>query len=164
MTETIEISCPHCHSKSIKKNGKKRNGKQNYFCKDCHRQFLGESHYSQQGRKTEVLKEICKAVARGAGIRDIRATFSVCFDTIYRIINSLKYDHVPRKKHYHILEIDEFWTYVGKKSNKVWLIYAYDRETGEMAAHVWGKRDLKTAVKLRKKLRRLGVEPVIKTV
>jgi IS1 family transposase len=46
---------------------------------------------------------------------------------------------------------------VGKKKNKVWLIYAYHRETGEIVAFVWGKRDLKTAQKLRKRIQRLGI-------
>jgi hypothetical protein len=46
-------------------------------------------------------------------------------------------------------EIDEFWTYIGEKKNKVWLIYAYHWESGEIAGYVWGKRDLKTAKKLR---------------
>jgi IS1 family transposase len=50
------------------------------------------------------------------------------------------------------LEVDEFWTYVGKKSNKVWLVYAYQRETGDIGAFVWGKRDLKTTGALKKKL------------
>jgi IS1 family transposase len=49
------------------------------------------------------------------------------------------------------LEVDELWTYVGKKSRKVWQICAYHRETGEIIAFVWGKRDLKTAKELKKK-------------
>ena len=53
--------------------------------------------------------------------------------------------------------MDEFWTYVGKKSNKVWLIYAYHRESGEIVAYVWGKRNLKTAKLLRKKLSEMGI-------
>ena len=48
-------------------------------------------------------------------------------------------------------------TYVGKKSNKIWLIYAYHKDTGEIVAYVWGKRDIKTAEKLRKKIRRSGI-------
>ena len=44
--------------------------------------------------------------------------------------------------HYESLEVDEFWTFVGNKKNKHWLIYAYHRETGEIVAYVWGKRDL----------------------
>ncbi|MBC6410685.1 MAG: IS1 family transposase, partial [Ekhidna sp.] len=37
-----------------------------------------------------------------------------------------------------------FWTYVGKKSHKQWLIYAYHRESGEIVAWVFGKRNEKT--------------------
>jgi IS1 family transposase len=55
------------------------------------------------------------------------------------------------------LEIDEFWTYARKKEHKGWLIYAYCRETGEIVAHVWGWRDIKTVEKLKKKLKSLGV-------
>ena len=46
---------------------------------------------------------------------------------------------------------------MGRKTNKVWLIYAYHRESGEIVAYVWGNRDIKTAKKLRVRLRRLGI-------
>ena len=46
---------------------------------------------------------------------------------------------------------------MGKKANKVWLLYAYHRSTGEIVAYVWGKRNKKTAKKLRTKLLSLGV-------
>jgi IS1 family transposase len=63
----------------------------------------------------------------------------------------------PKQTHYDSLEIDEFWTYVWKKKNKIWLIYAYHRESGEILAFVWGKRDLKTAKKSRNRIKRLGI-------
>ena len=63
----------------------------------------------------------------------------------------------PKQSHYDSLEIDEFWTYVGNKKNKKWLIYAYHRASGEIVAFVWGKRNLKTAKRLRVKLAALGV-------
>lgn len=34
------ITCPSCQSENIKKNGHIHNGKQNHYCKDCHRQFV----------------------------------------------------------------------------------------------------------------------------
>ncbi|MDR2151011.1 MAG: hypothetical protein LBO67_09465 [Spirochaetaceae bacterium] len=51
----------------------------------------------------------------------------------------------------------ECWKYVGEKKNKVWLIYAYHRESGEIVAFIWGKRDLKTVRKLRKRIKRMGI-------
>jgi IS1 family transposase len=46
---------------------------------------------------------------------------------------------------------------VGNKKNKIWLIYAYHRESGEIVGYVWGKRDRETAEKLRNRLKWLGI-------
>jgi hypothetical protein len=50
------------------------------------------------------------------------------------VLKSAKYTIKPKQNHYDRLEIDEFWTCAGKKQNKVWLIYAYHRDTGEIVA------------------------------
>ena len=55
------------------------------------------------------------------------------------------------------MEIDELWTFVGSKKFRQWLIYAYDRESGEIVAYVWGDRSAKTANMLRERLCHLGV-------
>jgi IS1 family transposase len=39
----------------------------------------------------------------------------------------------------------------------LWLIYAYDRESKEIVAYVWGKRNLRTARKLKEKLLEFGI-------
>jgi IS1 family transposase len=46
---------------------------------------------------------------------------------------------------------------VEKKKNKVRLIYAYHRKSGEIVAYVWGKRDIKTAQKLRQRIQEMGI-------
>ena len=38
--------------------------------------------------------------------------------------------------------------FIGNKKNKVWLIYAYHRATGEIVSYVWGKRDRKNGKKI----------------
>ena len=48
-----------------------------------------------------------------------------------------------------MLEIDEFYTFIHSKNNKLWLQYVYERETGKMVAFVQGKRDLNTALALK---------------
>ena len=53
--------------------------------------------------------------------------------------------------------MDEFWAYGGRKKNRKWLIYACHRESGEIVAYAWGKRDLKTARRLRRRLDEHGV-------
>jgi hypothetical protein len=57
-----------------------------------------------------------------------------------------------KQQYYDCLEVDELWAYVGRKSRKVWR-YAYQRATSEIVSFVWGKRNLKTAGKLKKKCR-----------
>jgi IS1 family transposase len=46
---------------------------------------------------------------------------------------------------------------LGKKKNKVWLVYVYHRESGEIVAYVWGNRDIKTAEELKERVKELGI-------
>jgi IS1 family transposase len=101
-------------------------------------------------------------LVRGIGIGDISVVLNISITKVLKVLKTSKYTIKPKKTHYDCLEIDEFWTYVGKKANKLWLIAdfqsdAYHRETGEIVAAnlrfgVWGKRDLKTAQKLRRRM------------
>lgn len=148
MKTQIQINCPDCHSLSLKKNGIKSYGKQNYQCKDCKRQFIGDHALSYQGCHSQIEDIIRLMTARGCGV-SIGKVLSTISSSVYKI--------VPNKRYYERLEVDEFWTYVYRKKRKVWLIYAYDRATNEIVAYVWGKRDLKTAQKLRARLKQLKV-------
>jgi hypothetical protein len=93
----------------------------------------------------------------GVGIRDIGAVLQISITKVLKVLKTTEYRIKPKQSRYDRLEIDEFWTYEGKKKNKVWLIYVYHRESGEILANEWGKRDLKMAQKLRKRIRRLGI-------
>lgn len=62
----------------------------------------------------------------------------------------------PKQLFYNSLQVDELWTFMGKKKNKKWLIYAYLPQTKEIVAWVWGKGNKKTARKLREKWKKLG--------
>jgi hypothetical protein len=96
-------------------------------------------------------------MVRGIGIRDISVIEGISIVKVLSVSVKSCYVIKPKQTHYNSLEVDEFWTYVGKKKNKIWLIYVYDRESGEIVSFVWSKRDLKTANKLRKRLRAAGI-------
>lgn len=66
-------------------------------------------------------------------------------------------DIKPKQGYYQKLQVNEFWTYVGHKKNKVWLVYDYDLDTSEIVAFVWGKSNLNLARELRAKLDALGI-------
>jgi hypothetical protein len=89
-------------------------------------------------------------LVRGIGIRDIAEIENISIKKVLSELIRSRHMIRPKQPYYDCLEVDEFWTYVGKKSNKVWLIYAYHRDSGEIVAFVWGRRDLKTARELKK--------------
>ncbi len=154
---TIVIPCPRCQKTNIVRNGKKYNQKQNYRCKDCGRQFIADHERRYQGAVPRIIDMIPIMLVRGMGIRDIAVSLSISVNKVLKSLTSSVYEIQPKHTHYDTLEVDEFWTYVGKKTQKMWLIYAYHRASGEIVAYVWGKRDLSTACLLRKKLHRLSV-------
>ena len=154
----IELLCPNCQSANIVKNGGKSYAdKQNYLCKDCGRQFIADHELDYEGCKTRVFEQVKRAFVRGCGIRDIAEIFGISTDTVLSFLKKCRFEVKPSKKDYDSLEIDEFWSFVGKKKDKVWLIYAYHKETGEIVAWVFGKRNLLTAKRLRKRIEELGL-------
>ena len=96
-------------------------------------------------------------LARCCGIRDIAAITGYSKDKVQGALKRFNRDLQPGKSHYDRLEVDEFWTFVGNKKNKVWLLYAYERKSGEMVAYVWGRRDIKTVRKLKEKIKSLCI-------
>ena len=100
---------------------------------------------------------LLKMLVRGVGIRDVSDIEDISVNKVLSVLVNSNQIITPKKLHYDSLEVDEFWTYVGSKKNKVWLIYAYHRATCEIVSYVCGKRDRKTAKKLRKKLKSIGV-------
>jgi hypothetical protein len=57
-------------------------------------------------------------MVHGCGVRDISAILCISITKVLKILKSFKYKIKPKKNHYDVLEIDGFWTYVEKKSNK----------------------------------------------
>ncbi len=55
-------------------------------------------------------------------------------------------------------ELDEMWSYVGKKSNPRWLWHAIDRKTGQVLAYVFGRRSDEVFLQLKKLLKPFGIQ------
>jgi IS1 family transposase len=58
----------------------------------------------------------------------------------FRVSDSEKNPTVRLERVCDEAEVDEQWSYVGKKSNQRWLWYAVDHVTNEVLAFVFGKR------------------------
>ncbi len=55
-------------------------------------------------------------------------------------------------------ELDEMWSYVGKKSNPRWLWHAIDRKTGQVLAYVFGHRKDEVFLQLKSLLEPFGIK------
>ncbi len=131
----IKINCPHCQSSKIVKNGKKKNGAQNLLCRSCRKQF--QPVYKNKGADPAVKELILRLLERNSGIRDIEEVLQVSRNCI--LSNLCRHGNQltikPLLKHYKKVQIDELWSFVGKrKKGKYWLIYAYCPETDQILA------------------------------
>ncbi|UYZ69590.1 hypothetical protein LP090_07025 [Moraxella bovis] len=120
MKTQITITCPSCLSVSIKKNGIESYGKQSYFCKDCHRQFVHHLQLTDKGYQSHIDGKIRLMSACGCRIADIVILEQVSKGKVLSVRANSNHQIKPRQKHYNTLKIDEFWTYVGNKKNRLW--------------------------------------------
>ena len=155
----IKINCPHCQSSKVVKNGKKKNGKQNLLCRVCRKQFLYQ--YQNKGADPAVKQLIIRLLERNSGIRDIAELLAISrrciLDNLCRQGNRITIQ--PSQKHYTSIQIDELWSFVGKrKKGKYWMFYAYSPDTDEVLAYGCGSRSAKTVKQLLKKLKDVVID------
>ncbi|PSR57267.1 IS1 transposase [Adhaeribacter arboris] len=155
----IKINCPHCQSSKVVKNGKKKNGSQNLLCRNCQKQF--QPIYRYRGADPTTKRLIRRLLERNNGVRDIEKLLEVSrkcvLSNLCRQGNALKIQ--PTQKHYRSVQIDEVWSFVGKrKKGKYWLLYAYCPQTDEVLAYSCGGRSAKTVRQLLKKLKGVEIE------
>ena len=146
------VSCPRCCSGKVVKNGKKKTGLQNILCKLCGLQFQEEYLYwGADYKNRDLLKRM---LLRGSGVRDCAIVLGISTDVVLRTILRMGKVSEIRPKHnfYHLVQIDEQWSYVGNRKKKVWLLYAICKQSGEILAANWGKRNKKSIRALLKKL------------
>ena len=88
------MSCPSCESKRIVKNGRIHNGKQNYRCRDCGRQFVQDSQNKLIAQVTKDL--IDKLLLERLSLAGIARATGVSELWLQRYVNA-KYACVPRQ-------------------------------------------------------------------
>ncbi len=70
------MKCPECSSQHIRKNGINRQGKQNYICVDCSRQFI-DDYEPYLGYSDEIREECIKMYVNGMGFRAMPSAWAV---------------------------------------------------------------------------------------
>lgn len=85
--------------------------------------------------------DIAALVREGCGIRSIARLLGIRPATVVRRIRRIADDLIPPlAEGGGEYEIDELYTYVGKKENAQWIIYALDRDTKNATAFTVGNR------------------------
>ena len=135
--------CKGCNSNNIVKNGKTRNGKQRFLCKDCSTSFILD--YSYNACNKHVNEQIILFTKEGLGIRStarvLRISVTTLLKRIISIAANIQQPSIAIGKSY---EVDEMRTYIGKKSKLRWIVYALDIETKEVVSFNVGRRTNKT--------------------
>lgn len=163
MKQYVKIECPHCDSDDLVKNGHSENGTQRYRCNACKRSFQWE--YTYTAWMPGVKEQIEEQTLNSSGVRDISRNLGIAKNTV---ISALKkkdpaevnnaFAHYVKTPPTAALDVeicvdrDEFWSYVGDKSNQRWTWYALERNSGIILAHHTGKRTDEACAALMKKL------------
>ncbi len=88
------MECPACNSQNLKKNGFIHNGKQNYLCKDCGRQFVENPQNKTIPKETWNIVD--KLLLEKIPIAGISRVTGISEPWLQRYINQ-KYEDTPKK-------------------------------------------------------------------
>jgi insertion element IS1 protein InsB len=154
----IRDVCPQCQSPTYKKNGHIHNGKQNYQCKECGRQFVECFAQYRVSEDTRALIErllverislrgICRAV--GVKLKWLLGFLVQCFESLpdhlhVQPVNCTQDVMIQRLE----VEADEMASFVQKKANKQWIWMAMDVKTRQVIAFHVGDRSRRSARRL----------------
>lgn len=156
----MECKCPSCQSTLVKKNGRTHNGKQNYRCVACSRQFIQEPNQKIIDDNTKNL--VKKALLERVSLHGICRIFDVSMPWLLELIDGL-IEEIPQDLNAEVvqendeievvvLQADELWSYVGAKTNPQWLWLVMHSRTRQVVAMEVGPRDKTTAERLFYKL------------
>ena len=105
-----DIDCPRCKEKKVVKNGRTKNKKQQYYCKNCLYSFI--ENYTYQAYKSDVNQNIIQLTKEGLGIRStariLRISTTTVLKRILTIAQKIQKPAISKGKMY---EVDELCTY-----------------------------------------------------
>lgn len=116
------MNCPKCSSKNYRKNGFK-DGRQRYFCKECQYNY---STKHGKGKPKELKIKAIELYLEGMGFRAIGRILDVSNVAVLKWVRNaanLLRKHIAgqfpeKKKNIEVMELDEMWHFVLKKSKK----------------------------------------------
>ena len=156
------MHCPKCLGHKIKRNGHTHYGRQNYRCKTCGRQFVFPNHHNIAAQKKAAIK---RAFLERISLRGICRVFGVSLswllEFMVRTFEQVPADlgvtlHLAPTTKIQVLgiQMDELWSFVGRKSNKCWIWVIYEKQSKQVITFHIGGRGIDTAKALWRKVPR----------
>jgi insertion element IS1 protein InsB len=133
------MKCKYC-SHACVKAGVRNKKMQTYRCKACKK--YQQKNYSNQAYLLCTNQKVIRLLIEGISVRGIARVLKISVTTVIArikwIAHSINKTYSQVKN--RIYEIDELWTFVGRKKNEVWITYAMDRSTKEVIGFHVGTR------------------------
>lgn len=133
------MNCHYCKSSCIRK-GRRANGEQKYQCRGCKK--YQQAVYRNKAWHPGTNRLIVRCLKRSGGIRGISYIAEISTTTVIRrikaISENLEKPSIRLRREY---EADELKTYVGKRKNEQWVIYAIDKKTKQPVDFRVGRRN-----------------------
>src|SRR5687767_11944687 len=112
--------CPYCgHSTRVVKAGTNHTGSERMRCESCQRYFT--PHKKPMGYDPTLKAQAVQMCLEGMSFRAVGRALSVNFQLVINWFNQ-SHEQLPHKVEdaipTHTVEIDELFTYVGKKTSK----------------------------------------------
>lgn len=144
----MNISCPHCHAHTIRKNGSIHTGKQKYECLACRRQFV--ENPQNKIIPDDTRERIRRSLLERVSLEGICRIFDVSMPwllefmekTFQALPEDLNATVVTENAEFEVvvLEADELWSFVGNKQNDQWLWLVLHTSTRQILAFHVGAR------------------------
>ncbi|KFI21249.1 IS1 family transposase [Nitrosococcus oceani] len=170
----LPVHCPYCQSDRVVKRGRSESGEQRYLCQNeacAHRSFRLD--YVYKGRLPQIRQQIIEMALNGSGIRDTARVLEISTSTVLKelkkkesaleSVNSALLERLPAEQievellRVEEAEVDEMWSFVGKKTNPRWLWHAIDHRSGQVLAYVLGTHQDTVFLKLKRLLEPFGI-------
>lgn len=171
---TITVLCPCCQSDNVVNFGKSTEGKQRFSCGNTKcktNTFMLD--YTYNGHKPGMKERIIDMALNASGIPDtarvLKVSVNKVISTIKKVsqlesINRKMLEEINLKKMNVYLslaniraEMDEMWSFVGKKKCQCWLWNAIAHRSGKLLAYVFGRRQDSVFLRLQQLLLPFGI-------
>ncbi len=139
----ITHRCPKCGSTNMVKNGREYKGSQKYHCKTC--ASYGTLN-AQRGYAEATRQQVKRAVLERVSWRGLERVWGISRRTLAAWMEGWAAQLPPLHTTLvdaqleDVLELDEVWSFVLKKSNQRWIWVALCRRTRQIVAYFIGDR------------------------